>query len=43
MTYYSVIEGTPTNENWIPEYAPHLKARTAGSISHHFLIEGVDA
>ena len=25
-----------------PDYAPHLKARTAGSISHHFLIEGKD-
>lgn len=25
-----------------PEYVPHLKARTAGSISHHFLIEGKD-
>jgi len=24
------------------EYVPHLKARTAGSISHHFLIEGKD-
>ncbi|MEM7225640.1 MAG: DUF1330 domain-containing protein [Pseudomonadota bacterium] len=25
-----------------PSYAPHLKARTAGSVSHHFLIEGKD-
>ena len=25
-----------------PEYAPHLQARTAGSNSHHFLIEGTD-
>ena len=25
-----------------PEYVPHLQARTAGSISHHFLIEGKD-
>ncbi len=25
-----------------PEYAPHLRARTAGSVSHHYLIEGVD-
>lgn len=25
-----------------PEYVPHLKARTAGSISHHFLIEAKD-
>lgn len=25
-----------------PEYKPHLEARTAGSISHHFLIEGKD-
>ena len=25
-----------------PDYAPHLKARTAGSDSHHFLIEGKD-
>ena len=25
-----------------PAYQPHLKARTAGSDSHHFLIEGVD-
>jgi uncharacterized protein (DUF1330 family) len=25
-----------------PDYAPHLKARTAGFNSHHFLIEGKD-
>ena len=25
-----------------PEYVPHLKARTAGSNSFHFLIEGKD-
>ena len=25
-----------------PAYKPHLNARTAGSISHHFLIEGKD-
>lgn len=25
-----------------PEYAQHLKARTEGSESHHFLIEGKD-
>ena len=25
-----------------PGYRPHLEARTAGSISHHFLIEGKD-
>ena len=25
-----------------PAYMPHLKARTDGSISHHFLIEGKD-
>ena len=25
-----------------PEYAPHLKARTAGSISHHALVEAKD-
>lgn len=25
-----------------PEYVPHLEARTAGSVSHHFLIEGKD-
>ena len=25
-----------------PEYLPHLEARTAGSNSHHFLIEGKD-
>jgi uncharacterized protein (DUF1330 family) len=97
MTYYSVLEVTPTNPDWIPgyiepatalvakhggtylartasherlegegadvglrviiewpskeaaqafvsdpDYAPHLKARTAGSNSHHFLIEGKD-
>jgi uncharacterized protein (DUF1330 family) len=97
MAYYSVLEVTPTTEDWIPdyiapttkvvakyggiyrartasherlegegeqvalrviiewpskeaavnfmndpEYSPHFKARTAGSISHHFLIEGKD-
>lgn len=25
-----------------PEYVPHLKARTEGSISNHYLIEGKD-
>ena len=25
-----------------PDYVPHLEARTAGSVSHHFLIEGKD-
>lgn len=25
-----------------PEYAPHLKARTEGSVSNHYLIEAVD-
>ncbi len=25
-----------------PEYVPHLEARTNGSNSHHFLIEGKD-
>ncbi|MEM9057461.1 MAG: DUF1330 domain-containing protein [Pseudomonadota bacterium] len=25
-----------------PDYRPHLAARTAGSTSHHFLIEGKD-
>ena len=97
MTAYSVLEVTPTSEDWIPAYisetgamvaghggkylartasherlegqgegaalriiiewpsresavafmnapayAPHLRARTAGSVSHHFLIEGKD-
>ncbi|MEM6460407.1 MAG: DUF1330 domain-containing protein [Pseudomonadota bacterium] len=97
MTYFSVLEVTPTTEDWIPdyigpanalvakhggtylartashkrmegegkdaalriiiewpseqaaeafmndpEYLPHLKARTKGSNSHHFLIEGKD-
>ncbi|MEO0424687.1 MAG: DUF1330 domain-containing protein [Pseudomonadota bacterium] len=97
MTFYSVLEVTPTSDDWIPAYleqanalvaqhggkylartsdhqrlegegddvalriiiewpskeaamafvedpayAPHLKARTAGSRSHHALIEGKD-
>ena len=96
MTYYSVLDVTPTSEDWIPayigpanklvakhggkylartashecvegsgeaalriviewpsreaalnfmndpEYVPHLKARTAGSKSNHFLIEAKD-
>ena len=25
-----------------PEYVPHLKARTKGSVSHHYLIEAKD-
>lgn len=25
-----------------PDYVPHLQARTKGSTSHHFLIEGKD-
>ncbi len=97
MSYYTIIEHTPTNYDWVedyiaptnaaikrhggkihartasherlegegdspmiliiiewpsreaalafindPEYIPHLKARTKGSISHHFLVEGKD-
>ena len=97
MTYYSVLEVSPKNEDWIPDYlpaanalvakhggtylarttghervegdredpglriilrwpsrdaalafmndpdyVPHLKARTKGSVSHHALIEGKD-
>lgn len=97
MSYYSVLDVTPTSQEWIPDYlpaanalvkkhggeyiartasheqvegesnaaalriiiswpskeaalaflndpgyAPHLKARTAGSISHHYLIEAKD-
>lgn len=97
MAYYSILDVTPTNDVWIPDYlptvndrvaayggkyiartasheqvegdtqpaglriiiewpskenaiafmadetyAPHLKARTEGSISHHYLIEGKD-
>jgi len=97
MTYYSVLDVTPTSDDWIPDYiepatklvaqyggkylartasheqvegdpqkaalriviewpskeaalgfmndpgyVPHLKARTAGSVSHHYLIEGKD-
>lgn len=97
MTYYSVLDLTPTTDSWIPaylpvatrlvakhggkylartgsheqvegeggnaalrvilewpskeaamafmndpEYAPHLKARTEGSNSNHYLIEGKD-
>ena len=97
MAYYSVLDVTPTSEEWIPgyvpvasnllakhggkylartgsheqiegsgkpvglriivewpskeaannfmsdpEYAPHLKARSEGSVSNHFLIEGKD-
>ena len=98
MPHYSLLEVSPTNEDWIPEYlvtatalvhahggkylartmnherlegdgedsglrviiewpskaaaeafmadpayAPQLAARTAGSVSHHFLVEGTDA
>ena len=25
-----------------PQYVPHLEARTAGSVSHHFLMAGKD-
>ena len=97
MSYYSILDVTPTSEDWIPdylptanklvekhggkylartasheqlegekteaalrivmewpskeaainfmndpEYVPHLKARTIGSVSHHYLIEGKD-
>lgn len=97
MTYYSVLEVTPTRDDWVPAYvgaatalvaqhggrylartasherlegageavglrviiewpskeaakafmsdpgyAPQLEARTNGSVSHHFLIEGKD-
>lgn len=97
MAYYSVLDVTPTSEDWIPNYlgpanelvakhggkylartanherlegdgegaalriviqwpsrqaaldfmqdpgyVPHLKARTAGSVSNHFLIEAKD-
>ncbi len=97
MAYYSVLDVTPTSEDWIPNYlpaanervaahggryiarttnheqlegdaqhaalriiiewpskeaaqafmtdeayVPHLTSRTAGSVSHHYLIEGKD-
>lgn len=97
MSYYSVLEVTPTSDEWVeayiqsaggvvakhggkylartasherlegegedaalriilewpsreaaiafmndPEYIPHLKARTVGSVSHHWLIEAKD-
>ena len=97
MSYYSVLDVTPTNENWVagyiepvnqlvtkhggqylartssheqlegqgaevalriiiqwpskeaavafmndPDYAPQLKARSEGSVSNHYLIEGKD-
>ncbi|MGI9352551.1 MAG: hypothetical protein ACR2O3_13385 [Rhizobiaceae bacterium] len=47
MTYYSVLAVTPTKEAASAflndsAYAPHLMARTEGSDSHHFLIEGKD-
>lgn len=97
MAYYSILDVTPTSDNWIPnylpianklvakhggkylartasheqlegehqpaglrivlewpskkaavafmndpEYTPHLTARTEGSVSHHYLIEGKD-
>ncbi len=97
MSFYSILEVSPTSDDWIPdylpaanalvtkhggrylarttnhqrlegngedaalriilewptkeaaeafmndlEYLPHLAARTVGSISHHFLIEGKD-
>lgn len=97
MAFYSVLDVTPTDDAWIPDYlptanarvaahggkyiarttsheqvegdmqeaglriiiewpskeaanafmadeayAPHLAARTAGSVSHHYLIEGKD-
>ena len=97
MSYYSILDVTPTSEDWIPDYlpvanqlvakhggkylartasheqvegepkeaglrivlewpnkeaaqafmadpdyAPHLEARTKGSVSHHYLIEGKD-
>jgi len=97
MSYYSVLEVTPTSNDWVadyvepanrlvaqyggkylartssherlegegenaalrviiewpskqaavdfmkdPEYVPHLQARTNGSVSHHFLVEGKD-
>ena len=46
-TALRIILEWPSKENAIafmndPDYAPHLKARTAGSKSHHFLIEGKD-
>ncbi len=42
-----VVLKWPTREAAIgfmedPEYAPYLEARTAGSVSQHFLIEGKD-
>lgn len=97
MTYYSIMDVTPTSEDWVadyigpanrlvaahggkylartssheqvegdpkaatlriiiewpskeaaeafmndPGYAPHRKARIAGSVSHHYLVEGKD-
>ena len=42
-----IVIGWPTKQSAYefmedPEYVPHLNARTAGSISHHALIEAKD-
>lgn len=42
-----IIIEWPSKENAInfmndPEYKPHLEARTQGSVSNHYLIEGKD-
>lgn len=42
-----IIIEWPSKENALafmndPEYAPHLKARTEGSINHHYLVEAKD-
>jgi len=42
-----IIIGWPSRQSALdfsqdPDYQPHLKARLAGSISQHFLIEGKD-
>lgn len=29
MTYYSVLDVTPTSEDWIPDYLPAANARVA--------------
>ncbi|MEM8796891.1 MAG: hypothetical protein AAGE61_15100 [Pseudomonadota bacterium] len=52
MVSNSSLAVTATNEAWVldvamnfmadPDYKPQLEARTAGSTSLHFVIEGID-
>ena len=43
MTVYLIAEIKVTDDKWVPDYAPHGKARQEGAINSFQLIDDTDA